>query len=175
MVKFSGGKETPLNPVQLGGPVNSKGISICTPPQQKQVLGPNWQIYNGEQGSSCKVYTRKRWFQKKSAMGQPSLSKESTVHPLKSQPQQDPHPLNHDQPATPKENYVTEQQSSTHQGTQEPEDLSNYQEALEVWNRAKMLGITAQEGMQSVIPRLKDMDRRDKQEAVRLGNSNGHP
>lgn len=121
------------------------------------------------------MYTRKRWFQKKSAMGQPSLSKESTVHPLKSQPQQDPHPLNHDQPATPKENYVTEQQSSTHQGTQEPEDLSNYQEALEVWNRAKMLGVTEEEGMHSVIPKLKDMESRNKKEADRLGNSSGYP
>lgn len=94
---------------------------------------------------------------------------------FKPQTQQDPHPLNHDQSATREKNYVIEQESSLHQGTQEPDELLHYQEALEVWNRAKMLGVTEEEGMHSVIPKLKDMESRNKKEADRLGNSSGYP
>lgn len=163
------------NHVKLGGPVSNDGTSICTPPQHKQISGPIWQMNNGGHGSNCKVYTRKRWFQKKNVMGQPSIAKETTMHSINSQSQLDPHPLNHDQNVIPKRNYDTEQQSSSHQGTQELEDLSSFQEAVEVWNRAKVLGVIAIEDMQLAIPRLKDMDRRDKQEADRLGNSSGSP
>ena len=139
------------------------------PPQQKQVFGPNWQINNGGHGSSCKVYTRKRWSQKKSLVDQPPLTKEPTMNLLKNQTQQHPYPLNHDYSAIPEKNYVAEQESSLHQGTQEPDGLL-HQEASEVWNRAKMLGVTEEEGAHSVIPRLKDMESRDKKEAERLEN-----
>lgn len=125
--------------MQEEDPNNNKGLSICTPPQHKHPFGPNLQNNIGGYGSSCMVYTRKRWFQKKTAAGQPSstkatpmrLDKSQTQH-LQREVQRETAAMSHNYSTTQEANYSTTQEAALNEDIQETDELLHFQEASDI-------------------------------------------
>ena len=102
------------------------------------------------------------------------LDKSQTQH-LQREVQRETAAMSHNYSTTQEANYSTAQEAVLNEGIQETDELLHYQEASDIWNRTKKLGVTEGEHLHPVIDRLKEMEDRDKKEVERLGNSSGYP
>ena len=83
--------------------------------------------------------------------------------------------MSHNYSTTQEANYSTTQEAALNEDIQETDELLHFQEASDIQNQAKKLGVIEGDHLHPVIDRLKEMEDRDKKEAERLGNSNGYP
>jgi len=73
--------------VKEGGPNTEEGLSICTPINPKHTMGLMLYNNNGGSENNYMVYSRKRRFQKKIPVGQPSPIKVTPIRLGNSQTQ----------------------------------------------------------------------------------------
>lgn len=157
-----------------GGPNTEKELSICTPLKPKHTMGLMLHNDNGDSANNCMVYSRKRRFQKKNPTGQPSTVKMTPTRLRHSQTQ-------HPQGTLREGHAVSTQQDSTteialiNEDIEEASETLKSQDVFDIWNRATKLGATGGDDPHPIIEKLREMEDKDMNEAVRLGNSSGYP
>ncbi|KAH1241717.1 hypothetical protein GmHk_07G019230 [Glycine max] len=167
VTEIEGHQEMDMYNIKEGGPNNKERFTNCTPLKQNQITGPLLHNNKGEYDTSCKVYSRKKWHQKKGVVGQPVPITASPIRLDTSQTQHSQGTLQEEH-ATSNQKESTAEKALLNEGTDKILELLNAQEAVDIWNRATKLGTTGGDVSYPVIAKLKEMEVRDKKEAERL-------
>ena len=156
------------------GPNRSLGFTNTTPTKNTHMLGFPSQNNNGAADSTCKVYSRQRWFKKKHNSGPipPSTEVERGSNSLNTHQSQGLMQLEGNYKITCDGINRPATQEEATEGNQETQQI---QEATNIWKMATCLGITGGDGQQSIINKLKEMEVRDKNEAERRGARDNCP